>query len=142
MEMQREENRVYFFVKEEELEPFGVTLEQMRLRKPFKVDILDYLADKAFQEYGKKYDYEWSNMKFEVFSNFVLIRMTEKSNIVYLENDYIEEETIIDGIQDLFRSLPDEMINTGIMDVKEKRELLDAYRSEEGRELIREEFLD
>ncbi len=139
MRMEKDKDKVYFLLEETELEPYDVTMEQLRLMKPFKANILDDLADKAYKEYGKQYEYEFSNMKITVFARNVLISMTEKSNVVYLENEYTEEESIIDGLQEIYRYLPDDKILTGIMDVEERRELLEKLRSEEGRELIRED---
>lgn len=139
MRMEKEMDKVYFLLEEKELEPYGVTLEQLRLMKPFKADIVDDLADKAFREYGRHYDYEFGKMKITAFARHVMISMTEKSNIVYLENSYTEEEKIIDGIQEIYRYLPDDKVYTGVMDAEERRELLEKLRSEEGRELIRED---
>lgn len=139
MRMEKEKDKVYFLLEEKELEPYDVTLEQFRLMKPFKADIVDDLADKALKEYGKHYDYEFGKMKITVFASHVMISMTEKSNIVYLENSYTEEEKIIDGIQGIYRYLPDDKIYTGVMDAEERRELLEKLRGEEGRELIRED---
>lgn len=52
-------------------------------------------------------------MQIQTFENTVLITLTKKDNIVYLENNFTEEESIVEGI---FRSLPDEKIYMGLMD--------------------------
>lgn len=80
-------------------------------------------------------------MQIQTFENTVLITLTEKDNIVYLENDFTEEESIVEGIQGIFRSLPDEKIYMGLMDEEEKRRILAEIRSDEGRDLIKELFL-
>lgn len=77
-----------------------------------------------------------------VVERYIYISFVEKSNIVYLENDYIEEEEMINGLQQLFQELPGESINCGIMEVEEKRKYLDTLRNKEGREIIRREFID
>lgn len=140
MRIEREKDKVYFLLEENELEVYDVTLEQLRLMKPFKADILDYLAQKAHIEYGKEYEYEFSKMKITVFAKHVLISMTEKSNVVHIENDFTEQEAIVDGLQELYRYLPDDKIHMGIMDVVDKKKLLTLYRRDEGKELIREEI--
>jgi len=61
--------------------------------------------------------------------------------IVYLENDFTEEESIVEGIQGIFRSLPDEKIYMGLMDEEEKRRVLAEMRSDEGKDIIRDMFL-
>ena len=81
------------------------------------------------------------NMQIQTFENTVLITLAEKDNIVYLENDFTEEESIVEGIQGIFRSLPDEKIYMGLMDEEEKRRGLAEMRSDEGRDIIKELFL-
>lgn len=99
------------------------------------------LAKKAYDEYGKEYKFEGTNMQIQTFENTVLITMTEKDNIVYLENEFTEEESIVEGIQGIFRSLPDEKIYMGLMDEEEIRRVLAEIRSDEGRDIIKELFL-
>lgn len=80
-------------------------------------------------------------MQIQTFENTVLIILTEKDNIVYLENEFTEEESIVEGIQGIFRSLPDEKIYMGLMDEEEKRRVLAKMRSDEGKDIIRDMFL-
>lgn len=80
-------------------------------------------------------------MQIQTFENTVLITLTEKDNIVHLENDFTEEESIVEGIQGIFRSLPDEKIYMGLMDEEEKRRVLAEMRSDEGKGIIRDMFL-
>lgn len=80
-------------------------------------------------------------MQIQTFENTVLIILTEKDNIVYLENEFTEEESIVEGIQGIFRSLPDEKIYMGLMDEEEKRRVLAEMRSDEGKDIIRDMFL-
>lgn len=47
----------------------------------------------------------------------------------------------MEGIQGIFRSLPDEKIYMGLMDEEEKRRVLAEMRSDEGKDIIRDMFL-
>lgn len=125
----------------DELLPYDVTLTQFRERKPIKENIFLELVKKAYDEYGKEYKFEGTNMQIQTFENTVLITLTEKDNIVYLENEFTEEESIVEGIQGIFRSLPDEKIYMGFMDEEEKRRVLAKMRSDEGKGIIRDMFL-
>lgn len=141
MKMGVVQNKVWFLLDEEELLPYEVTLDQFREKKPFKENIILALVKKAYDKYGKVYKFEGTNMQIQTFEKSVLITLTEKDNIVYLENEYIEEESIVDGIQEIFRSLPDERIYMEVEDVDKKHRLLEKLRSDEGRNMIKEKFL-
>ena len=139
--MGAEQNKVWFLLDKDELLPYDVTLTQFRERKPIKENIFLELVKKAYDEYGKEYKFEGTNMQIQTFENTVLIILTEKDNIVYLENEFTEEESIVEGIQGIFRSLPDEKIYMGLMDEEEKRRVLAKMRSDEGKDIIRDMFL-
>lgn len=141
MKMGAEQNKVWFLLDKDELLPYDVTLTQFRERKPIKENIFLELVKKAYDEYGKEYKFEGTNMQIQTFENTVLIILTEKDNIVYLENEFTEEESIVEGIQGIFRSLPDEKIYIGLMDEEEKRRVLAKMRSDEGKDIIRDMFL-
>ena len=141
MKMGAEQNKVWFLLDKDELLPYDVTLTQFRERKPIKENIFLELVKKAYDEYGKEYKFEGTNMQIQTFENTVLITLTEKDNIVYLQNDFTEEESIVEGIQGIFRSLPDEKIYMGFMDEEEKRRVLAKMRSDEGKDIIRDMFL-
>ena len=141
MKMGAEQNKVSFLLDKDELLPYDVTLTQFRERKPIKENIFLELVKKAYDEYGKEYKFEGTNMQIQTFENTVLITLTEKDNIVYLQNDFTEEESIVEGIQGIFRSLPDEKIYMGLMDEEEKRRVLAKMRSDEGKDIIRDMFL-
>ena len=141
MKMGAEQNKVWFLLDKDELLPYDVILTQFRERKPIKENIFLELVKKAYDEYGKEYKFEGTNMQIQTFENTVLIILTEKDNIVYLENEFTEEESIVEGIQGIFRSLPDEKIYMGFMDEEEKRRVLAKMRSDEGKDIIRDMFL-
>lgn len=141
MKMGQNKNKVWFLFDETELTPYDVTISQFRERKPFKENIILEMVKIAYDEYGKEYKFEGTNMQIQTFENTVLIILTEKDNIVYLENDFTEEESIVEGIQGIFRSLPDDKIYMGLMDEEEKRSVLAEMRSDEGKDIIRDMFL-
>lgn len=141
MKMGVVQNKAWFLLDKDELLPYDVTLTQFRERKPIKENIFLELVKKAYDEYGKEYKFEGTNMQIQTFENTVLIILTEKDNIVYLENEFTEEESIVEGIQGIFRSLPDEKIYMGFMDEEEKRRVLAKMRSDEGKDIIRDMFL-
>lgn len=62
MKMGVVQNKVWFLLDEEELLPYEVTLVQFRERKPFKENIILELAKKAYDEYGKEYKFEGTNI--------------------------------------------------------------------------------
>ena len=68
-------------------------------------------------------------------------RMKSAFNICSSSDDFTEEESIVEGIQGIFRSLPDEKIYMGLMDEEEKRRVLAEMRSDEGKGIIRDMFL-
>ena len=135
------QNKAWFLLDKDELLPYDVTLTQFRERKPIKENIFLELVKKAYDEYVKEYKFEGTNMQIQTFENTVLITLTEKDNIVYLENEFTEEESIVEGIQGIFKSLPDEKIYMGLMDEEEKRRVLAEMRSDEGKGIIRDMFL-
>lgn len=141
MKMGVVQNKAWFLLDKDELLPYDVILTQFRERKPIKENIFLELVKKAYDEYGKEYKFEGTNMQIQTFENTVLIILTEKDNIVYLENEFTEEESIVEGIQGIFRSLPDEKIYMGFMDEEEKRRVLAKMRSDEGKGIIRDMFL-
>lgn len=124
MKMGAEQNKVWFLLDKDELLPYDVTLTQFRERKPIKENIFLELVKKAYDEYGKEYKFEGTNMQIQTFENTVLIILTEKDNIVYLENEFTEEESIVEGIQGIFRSLPDERYIWGSWMRKKNEEYL------------------
>lgn len=142
MEIKRtDKGIIYFYVDEEYLKKYGLQLEIFRNKKPFKVDILDDLLHKAVKEYGVKFSKNTVPMSIWVKGNIVIFEVKETSNIVYMENDFIENENIVRDIWELFRTLPNEDINMGLMGVDKKRKLLEQIRSIKGIDYIREHFI-
>lgn len=143
MQMRRADSLIEVLLSEPELNKYNVTVEQMAQHKPFPSKIIEDLMEEAASEYHMEFDIDHCRLNIQRYGDMnIYISFVEKSNIVYLENDYIEEEEMINGLQQLFQELPDESINCGIMEVEEKRKYLDTLRSKEGREIIRREFID
>lgn len=143
MLMRRTDDLIEVLMSDRELGAYNLTVEHIAQRKPFPVKLIEDLMDKASGEYSMDFDIDDCSLIIERYGEMnVYISFREKSNIIYLENDYTETERIIDGIQSLYRELPDESIYCGIMDVEEKRKYLELMRSEEGRAIIRREFIE
>lgn len=143
MEIERtDKGIVYFYVDEEYLKRYGLKLETIRDKKPFKVDFFDDLLDKAVKEYGVVFRKNAVPKSIRVRGNIVIFEVEEKSNIVCLDNEYIERERIVREIWELFRTLPDELIYVGIMDAAKKGELLEEIRSDKGIDYIRKNYMD
>ncbi len=133
---------IRFYVDEKYLKKYHLEIETFKSQKPFKADIFDSLLDKAAKKYGVKFSKHTMPKNIYVKENIVIFEVVEKSNIIYLENEYIENEKIVKEIWELFRTLPDEKINMGITDVDKKRKLLDEIRSDKGLDYIRKNFMD
>ena len=143
MEIKRTgEGIIYFYVDEEYLKKYGVKFETFKKLKPFKADIFDDLLDKAIEEYGVKFNKNTVPKSIHVRGNTVIFEVKEKSNILYMENEFFENENIARGIWELFRMLPDEKISMGIVSADKKRKLLEQIRSDKGLDYIREYFID
>jgi len=132
---------VYFTLYDEDLFPYGIDVNHVLNMKPFTEKLLFDLMEAGEKEYGKKLECNIRRIFPDAGRKAVVIGVPEKSNIYFIDNEFMEEERIIDGIQGMFQFLPDDRIDTGIMDVEEKRAYLELLRSEAGREIIRQEFL-
>lgn len=132
---------VYFTLYDEDLFPYGIDVNHVLNMKPFTEKLLFDLMEAGEKEYGKKLECNIRKIFPDAGRKAVVIGVPEKSNIYFINNEFMEEERIIDGIQGMFQFLPDDRIDTGIMDVEEKRAYLELLRSEAGREIIRQEFL-
>ena len=99
--------------------------------------------EKAASEYHMGFDIDYCRLNIQRYDDMnIYISFVEKSNIVYLENEYIEEEKITNGLQQLLQELPEESIYCELMEVEEKRNFLETVRSEEGCEIIRRDMID
>lgn len=143
MQMCRTDKLVEVLLSEPELNKYNVSVDHMAQHMPFPSKLIEDLMEKAANEYSMEFDIDHCKLTIQKYGDMnIYISFEEKSNIVYLENEYTEEEEIIYGIQQLLKDLPDESIDCGIMDVEEKHKYLEKLRSEEGRELIRRDMID
>lgn len=143
MEIVRSNNGlIYFCVDEEHIKKYGLNLETFRELKPFAANIFDDLLNTATKKYGAKFNKNTSPKSIRVNGNAVIFEVKEKSNIVQLENEFIEKESIINGIWDLLRTLPDEKIDMGIIDIGKKKAILEQFRSDNGTDYIRKYFIN
>ncbi len=115
--------RLCFYVDEEYLKKYGLDIETFRKNKPFNVDIFDSLLYKAEKEYGAKF-----------VEDTIPKSISVKGNIVIFE-------VIARGIWELFRTLPNEKINMGIIDEDKKRKLLQQIRDDGSVQYIWENFM-
>ena len=93
------------------------------------------------EQYGIDLECRIKDIISDSFENAVVISIPQKPNIYFVQNEWMEEECIIDGIQEIFRTLPDERIEVGDMTDSEKAEYLKLLRSDEGRNIIRDNFV-
>lgn len=143
MRMRRTDELIEVLMSLSDLEKYNLTVEHMAQHRPFPAKLIEDLIDKASTEYGMEFDIDDCSLQIERYGEMnIYISFKEKSNVIYLENDYIENERIIDGIQGIYKELPDESIYCEIMAVEEKKKYLELMRSEAGREIIRREFLE
>ncbi len=141
MQIHKGKDIVFFTLYDEDLFPYGIDVNHILNLKPFKEKLILDLKDAGEKEYGKKLDCDICKIIPNADGKAVVFGIAEKSNIYFIENEFTEEERIIDGIQEMFQFLPDDRIDMGIMDVEEKKAYLELLRSKEGREIIRQEFL-
>lgn len=141
MKMLKGKDIVYFTLYDEDLFPYGIDVNHVLNMKPFTEKLLFDLMEAGEKEYGKKLECNIRRIFPDAGRKAVVIGVPEKSNIYFIDNEFMEEERIIDGIQEMFQFLPDDRIDMGIMDVEEKKAYLELLRSKEGREIIRQEFL-
>ena len=143
MQMRRTDSLIEVLMSEPELSEYNVTVEQMAQHKPFPSKIIEDLMEKVASEYAMEFDIDHCRLNIQRYGDMnIYISFVEKSNIVYLQNEYIEEEEITNGLQQLLQELPEESIYCGLMEVEEKRNFLETVRSEEGREIIRRDMID
>ncbi len=136
-----EEKRVVAALNESELTKYGYDVQWFKDRKPFKEQVVLDIFAEATAKYKMKFDIDDCRLSIDTCLNTVIFSFSEKSNLIYLDNDYIQDEDVVNGIHRMFQELPDEQINMGIIDVEEKKRRLQELRSDAGKELIREYFL-
>lgn len=140
MDIRVYDNRVCCILVDKDLEPYGLSVECLASRQPFGESLILDLMNQASEITHKDYDVMDSKLNIETYSNMVVISFEEKSNLVYLENSFINTFEVTEDLHSLFKDLPDEKIHLGLMEVKEKEKLLEKIRSDEGKEIIRKHY--
>ena len=132
---------VYFKLYDEDLLKYGINVEHLQKKKPFTEKLLFDLMQYGNEQYGIKLECRIKDIISDTLEHAVVISIPQKSNIYVVQNEWLEEECIIDGIQEIFRTLPDEQIEVGDMTDEEKAEYLKLLRSDEGRSIVRDNFI-
>lgn len=123
------------------LKKFGLELEIFRDHKPFPDAILRELLAIANDKYGLEFDVETETPREISVVEDTAVIVFEKSNVIHLPGEEFEEFEILSGIRQLFRELPDEKINMGVMKVEEKQRILEEIRNDDSMAYLRKEFV-
>ena len=105
------------------LSQYELDIETFEKGKPFTAKIVDDLLIFANEKCGLNFNKSDTPKAVYVVTDIVVM-IFEKRNQIYFESEENEEFEIMRGIRELFRSLPDEKIYFGIMEIEEKRKLL------------------
>ena len=131
---------VRFYLDIDFLSQYELDIETFEKRKPFTAKIVDDLLNYASEKYGLDFDGSDTPKAIYVVEGCVAM-VFMKRNQLYFELEENEKFEIMKGIRELFRSLPDEKIYFGIMEIEEKRKLLDEIRNDDDMTYIREKFI-
>lgn len=131
---------VKFYLDISFLSQYGLDIETFKKRKPFTAKIVDDLLNIANEKYGLNFDESDTPEAVYIAANYVVM-VFEKSNQIHLESEENEELQIMKGIRELVRFLPDEKIYFEIMEIGEKRRLLEEIRNDDHMTYIRENFI-
>ena len=133
-------SEVKFYLDIAFLSQYELDIETFEKGKPFTAKIVDDLLNFANEKYGLSFDESDTPKAVYVVADYVVM-VFEKRNQIYFESEEIEEFEIMKGIRELFRFLPDEKIYFGIMEIEEKRKLLEEIRNDDNMTYIRENFI-
>ena len=133
-------SEVKFYLDRAFLSQYELDIETFEKGKPFTAKIVDDLLNFANEKYGLNFDGSDTSKAVYVVADHVVM-VFEKRNQIYFESEENEEFEIMKGIRELFRFLPDEKIYFGIMEIEEKRKLLEEIRNDDNMTYIRENFI-
>lgn len=131
---------VKFYLDIAFLSQYGLDFETFEKRKPFTAKIVDDLLNFANEKYELNFDESDTPKAVYVVADCVVM-VFEKRNQDYMESEENEELEVMKGIREIFRFLPDEKIYFEIMEVEEKRKLLEEIRNDDNMTYIRENFI-
>lgn len=133
-------SEVKFYLDIAFLSQYELDIETFEKGKPFTANIVDDLLSFANEKYGLNFDESDTPKTIYVVADQVVM-VFEKRNLIYFESVENEEFEIMKSIRELFRFLPDEKIYLGIMEIEEKRKLLEEIRNDDDMTYIRENFI-
>ena len=122
------------------LSQYELDIETFEKGKPFTAKIVDDLLNFANEKYRLNFDESDMPKEIYVVADCVVM-VVKKRNQNYYESEENEEFEIMKGIRELLRSLPDEKIYFGTMEIGEKRKLLEEIRNDDDMTYIRENFI-
>ena len=131
---------VKFYLDIDFLSQYKLDIKTFEKGKPFTAKIVDDLLKFANEKYGLRLDESDTPKAVYVVADCVVM-VFQKRNLFYFESEKNEEFEIMKGIRKLFRFLPDEKIYFGIMEIEEKRKLLEEIRNDDNMTYIKENFI-
>lgn len=131
---------VQFVIDEDFASKHGETIYNILNGRGFKATVIDELCDIASKKFDIEFDNDGSELHgFYPYGDKAVIILKKKSNIIYLENNYIEEEEIISGWQSIFEEHEDKIF-MGLMAVDKRREEIERLKTD--REYMRQYLIN
>ena len=129
---------VRFFIEEDFALRHNTSLDRLEEYVGIPISLIDELSDISEKKFDLRFDSENLDIRIDRADDVIVMDIIDEgeSNITYLENDYITEENIVNGWTRIFKYLPDENIDLGIMLLDKRREMLHKLRTD--REYLRE----
>lgn len=129
---------VRFFIEEDFASRHNTSLDRLEEYAGIPISLIDELSDISEKKFDLRFDSENLDIRIDRADDVIVMDIIDEgeSNITYLENDYITEENIVNGWTRIFKYLPDENIDLGIMLLDKRREMLHKLRTD--REYLRE----
>ncbi len=129
------------WMEEEYLKRYDLNLSVFRNREPFRDKIIDDLLDSIETDYGVKFGKDTVPTEIIVYGDMLIMEFWKTPKVINFMAYLPEDELIARGIQEVFRTLPDEKIYTELMDVEEKHKMLEQIRNDEERRFIWENYM-
>ncbi len=122
---------VEFIIDEKYASKHNETLSNIYNGRGFKSSVIEELCKIASEKLEVDFDSDGSELH-DMYpkKNGLAIVLKVKSNIVHLENEYTEQELIVDGYLKIFNHLPDDKIHLGLMTTEKKKEVLNKLRTD------------
>ena len=129
---------VRFLIEEDFASRHNTSLDRLEEYAGIPISLIDELSDISEKKFDLRFDSENLDIRIDRADDVIVMDIIDEgeSNITYLENDYITEENIVNGWTRIFKYLPDENIDLGIMLLDKRREMLHKLRTD--REYLRE----